>query len=106
MRLLIAVAGASIMIGVAGAAHADPGNDAAFIASLDAAGITYQDANQAINIAKAVCRLMADNKPAPEVLQLLQARNPGLGSERGSQFIAISARTYCPTQIAPTNPGG
>lgn len=81
-------------------AHADPSEtDTAFLVSLRAAGITYTNADQAIITAKLVCGLIAEGKPSPEVLEGLKARNPGLTTEHGTQFVGIAAQSYCPDQL-------
>lgn len=100
MRLGTALCGALVAIGLAGPAHAEPTDtDMAFLASLQAAGITYSRADQAIVTAKMVCGFIAEGKPSPEVLDGLKARNPGLTTEHGTQFVGIAAQVYCPDQL-------
>ncbi|MGH3524160.1 MAG: DUF732 domain-containing protein [Mycobacterium sp.] len=102
------------MIGVGGPAHADPdaggtpdGTDsAAFLDSLQAAGITYSRRDLAITTAEAVCRLVGNGRSGPEVVAVLQTRNPGLTPEHAAQFLAIALRSYCPNQLAPSHGGG
>lgn len=112
VRVLLAVLSGLVATGLAGPAHGDPvGNgasqtDSAFLAALRAAGITYSRADQAITSAKVVCGLIAGGKPSPEVLAALTARNPGLTTERGTQFVGIAARSYCPDQLVPTGARG
>ncbi|HEU0190989.1 MAG TPA: DUF732 domain-containing protein [Mycobacterium sp.] len=99
------------VVAAAGQARADPdpgdapGADA-FLASLQAAGITYNRPDLVINTAETVCRMVGEGKPAPDVLRALQERNPGLTPERGGQFLAIAMRSYCPNQLASSNPSG
>lgn len=115
-----------VAMGVAGPAHADPdpsdvpavpgapgvpgtpGTPGAemFLASLQAAGITYNRTDLVITTAETVCRMVGEGSSAPEVLRALEERNPGLTPERGGQFMAIAMRSYCPGQLAPGNPGG
>lgn len=112
MRALVASLGALLMIGLAGPGHAEPGPDGAsdtdnaFLASLQAAGITYNQASQAIVTARMVCNFIASGKPSAEVLDGLKARNPGLTTEHGSMFVGIAAQSYCPDQLVQTGGGG
>ncbi|KLO31347.1 hypothetical protein ABW16_00260 [Mycolicibacter heraklionensis] len=100
MRIRAALLGALGCICLAAPAHADPSEtDTAFLVSLRAAGITYTNADQAIITAKLVCGLIAEGKPSPEVLEGLKARNPGLTTEHGTQFVGIAAQSYCPDQL-------
>lgn len=111
MRLLLLLLGVSVMIGLAGRAHADPEvevggatdtGDAAFLASLEAAGITYNRSDLVISTGKAVCRLMANGTPSMEILTDLKKGNPEMVPGHGEQFVAISARSYCPSQLVPS----
>ncbi len=109
MRLLLLLLGVSVMIGLAGRAQGDPDvgdaadtGDAAFLASLAAAGITYNRPDLAISTGKAVCRLMANGTPSVEVLTDLKKGNPDMAPGHGEQFVAISARSYCPSQLVPS----
>ena len=102
MRFLAALppAALAMMLGVAGPTQADPSTaDTEFLAALQAAGITYNRADQAIVTAKLVCGFIAEGKPSPEVLDGLKARNPGLTTEHGTMFVGIAAHTYCPDQL-------
>lgn len=106
MRFLAAPLGAMVMIVLAGSAHANPADtDTDFLAALQAAGITYNRPDQAIVTAKMVCGFIAEGKPSPEVLDGLKARNPGLTTEHGAQFVGIAARSYCPDQLVQNRTG-
>lgn len=100
MRVRTVLLGALAPVCFAAPAHGDPSEtDTAFLASLQAAGITYNRADQAIITAKMVCGFIAEGKPSPEVLEGLKARNPGLTTEHGTQFVGIAAQLYCPDQL-------
>lgn len=107
MRLLLAVPGIFMAIALAAPAHPDPGVDdppaadtSAFLASLQRAGISYNDPDQAVTAAKAVCGLVGNGKPGLEVLQGLMSANPGFTTDGAAQFAAIAASVYCPHQLA------
>ncbi|MEO8816224.1 MAG: DUF732 domain-containing protein [Mycobacterium sp.] len=109
MRLLLPLLGVSVMIGLAGPAHADPEVGAApdpadtnFLFSLHAAGITYNRSDLVISTGKAVCRLMANGTPSTEILADLKQGNPEMTPGHGEQFVAISAQSYCPNQLVPS----
>lgn len=100
MRTRGAVLAALGCVCFAAPAHADPSDtDTTFLVSLRAAGITYNNAEQAIITAKMVCGFIADGQPSPQVLEGLKARNPGLTTEHGTQFVGIAAQMYCPDQL-------
>ena len=100
MRYFAVLAGALAIVGQAGLAHGEPADpDGRFLAELAAAGITYNSADQAITSAKLVCEYITDGKASAKVLDGLKARNPGLTTERGSQFVGIAAQSYCPDQL-------
>lgn len=101
MRIRAALLGAlGCCVCFAAPAHADPSEtDTAFLVSLRAAGITYNNADQAIITAKMVCGFIAEGQPSPQVLEGLKARNPGLTTEHGTQFVGIAAQVYCPDQL-------
>lgn len=106
MRLLAAPLAALVVIILAGPARAEPSDpDSDFLSALQAAGITYNRADQAIITARMVCKLIADGKPSPQVLEGLKERNPGLTTEHGTMFVGIAARTYCPDQLVQNGPG-
>lgn len=106
MRLFAALLGALVTVGLAGPAHADPADtDAAFLAALQAAGITYNRGDQAVVTAKMVCGSMTEGRPSTQVLDNLKVRNPGLTTEHGAQFVGIAARSYCPEQLIQNGPG-
>jgi hypothetical protein len=92
---------------IAAPAQADPTDaDAAFLGSLRAAGITYNNADQAIVTAKLVCQLIAEGKASSDVLEGLKSRNPGLTTEHGTQFVGIAAQLYCPDQLVRNGSAG
>lgn len=103
MRLpLTLLAGVSAMIGLAPAAYGDPatsGDEAAFLASLHSAGITYTTPEAAIKFAKSVCQSMGNGEFGPQMLDELKNQNPGLTTEHASSFLAIAVKYYCPQQL-------
>ncbi|GAB3000218.1 hypothetical protein MBOU_19680 [Mycobacterium bourgelatii] len=90
-----------VAIGMAAPAQADAGQDQAFIVSLNAAGITYKDPESAIAAGKSVCNMANQGKTGAEVVEILQAGNPGLTQENAARFTAISAGVYCPAKLPP-----
>jgi len=93
-------------IGLAGAGHAEPaappdlvGDDSAFLADLQKAGISFPDAAGAIEAAKTVCRLADHGETALQVLNDLRDADPELTLHGAAVFTTISARTYCPKQL-------
>ncbi|CCK64833.1 Conserved exported protein of unknown function (modular protein) [Mycobacterium canettii CIPT 140070017] len=98
MKLLLTMTGLAAMIGMAAPAYADSKDDE-FLASLDAAGLTYQDPGRTIAAAKAVCTWADAGKGAVEVVDEIQNSNPGLHGDSAARFLAIAANVYCPKAL-------
>ncbi len=98
MRLLLALLGASALIGLAAPAYANPddGIDASFLATMRDAGLNYTSSVQAIAFAKSVCGSLGNGKSGPELIRDLQRDNPDLTTDHAALFVAISAKYYCP----------
>ena len=113
MRFLVMFAGFAAVFGVATPAQADPGNsgpDASFLATLTKAGITYQDPNVAVAVARKACALMDQGNPQAGVIKSVSSSNPGFTPDGAAQFTMIAASAYCPqhlgqpiTQAPPTS---
>lgn len=104
MRRLAALGvGVSVVPGPTPLAHSDPGttggDEAAFLASLRGAGITYSTPDGAIKFAKAVCVSMANGELGPQMVDELKSQNPGLTDDHATSFLAIAAKFYCPQQL-------
>ena len=110
MRLVLAVASAVVMIGIAAPAYADEGdggdissedggdisNDKAFLAELQQVGLTYQDPDKAVAAAKSVCQLVDDGKSVSEIITELRNRNQSFQGTSAAKFTALAAAHYCP----------
>jgi Protein of unknown function (DUF732) len=110
MKLVLAVASAVVMIGIAAPAYADDGdggdvgtgdagdisNDKAFLAELQQVGVTYQDPNKAVAAAKSVCQLVDDGKSVSEIITELRNRNQSFQGTSAAKFTALAAAHYCP----------
>ena len=85
----------AVVIGMATPARADS-NDDAFLASLQAAGVTYPDPSKVIAAGKWVCQTFGQGMQLVDVVKAVQARNPGLHGDNAAKFTAIAANAYCP----------
>ena len=109
MKLLLALASAAVMIGIAAPAYADDGdggdisNDKDFLAELRQVGLSYQDPDNAVAAAKSVCQLVDDGKSATEIITELRNRNPSFQGTAAAKFTALAAAHYCPEYM---NGGG
>jgi Protein of unknown function (DUF732) len=100
MRLLVVLASFAAVIGLAVPAHADPsGDDAAFLAALKQAGITYQDPDRAVAVGKRVCSLADKGMTGAEIVKALQDLNPGFQGDGAAKFAAIADTAYCPQHL-------
>jgi len=88
----------AVMIGMAAPARADS-NDDAFLASLQATGVTYPDPGKVIAAGKWVCQTFDQGMQLVDVVKAVQARNPGLHGDNAAKFTAIAASVYCPSAI-------
>lgn len=107
MRMLVALASCAALIGVAAPVHADPadttsGSDASFLGALKAAGITYQNANAAVEVGKRACALMDQGSSQVEVIKNVSTSNPGFTMDGAGQFTMIAASVYCPQHLGQT----
>ncbi|MEB3070431.1 DUF732 domain-containing protein [[Mycobacterium] vasticus] len=95
----------------AGPAHGDPDGgssadpDAAFLAALNAAGITYSDPGKSITAGQTMCDFADQGKSGKALVATLQKHNEELTSERARLFIAIALHEYCPQHLANTMQG-
>ena len=98
--LTASILGAATAAGDPGPEPASPPDNSAFLASLQRAGISYSDADQAISAAQAVCGLVDNGKSGLEVLRQVMSANPDITTDGAAQFTAIAASAYCPQQLA------
>ena len=97
--LLVALISLAAVVGMAVPARADS-NDDAFLASLQAAGITYQDPARAMAAGKTVCKLIDQGKQMADAVKTIQSANPGLRGDNAARFTAIAASVYCPQALS------
>ncbi|OBA78499.1 hypothetical protein A9W99_22680 [Mycobacterium sp. 1164966.3] len=107
MKLLfLTLTSLAAIVGMAMPAHADSTDDA-FIASLNAAGITYSDLDAVVGAGKWVCDKVNGGTEMSDVVKTLTSKNPSLNPDKASKFAAIAANAYCPDAIsaggAPTS---
>lgn len=101
MKPLLLLTGPALVIGVIGVAapaRADS-NDDAFIASLHAAGVTFQDPQRVISAGKWVCQAVGQGQQMVDVVKAVEAQNPGLSPDNSAKFTAIAANIYCPNTL-------
>ena len=98
MKLLLTLMSLAAIIGMAAPAQAD-GDDDAFLASLQAAGITYPDPNRAIAAGKWVCKMVDEGTQMVDVVKTVQNLNPKLQGDNAAKFTAIAANVYCPQAL-------
>ncbi len=103
MKLLPTVATFAAMIGAAAPAHADSTDDS-FITSLNAAGITFNDPNNAIGAGKWVCDTVKGGTQMSDVVDTLKSKNANLSDEKANKFAGIAANSYCPDAISSSSP--
>ncbi|BBU23290.1 Conserved exported protein of uncharacterised function [Mycobacterium xenopi] len=97
MRVILALASAAGVIGLAASVHAEPSSgDASFLDALTKAGITYQNADGAVASGKAVCAMLDDGKNATDVVNQLRQANPGFSAQDAAKFSVLASVAYCP----------
>ena len=103
MKPLLTLCGLAVAIGLAGPARADSTDDS-FIASLQAAGLTFSDPGKAVGAGKWVRDSVGQGTRMPDVVKTLLSKNSALSQDKANQFAAIAATTYCPSAITTTGP--
>ncbi len=108
MRLLPVLISVAAMLGVVAPAQADSDNsdDAAFLAALTKAGITYQSPDRAVAAGKKVCDLASGGKTQLEILRDIRDLNPGFTLDGAAKFTEAAANAYCPDQLSSGSDGG
>jgi Protein of unknown function (DUF732) len=107
MRLVLLLASVATVIGTAAPAYADPdGKDQTFLHALSQAGLTYMNADRAINAGKQVCSLADGGMTGEEIVKNLQDRNPGFAGPGAAKFAAIAASAYCPEKLSQAEDQG
>ncbi|UQX12772.1 DUF732 domain-containing protein [Candidatus Mycobacterium methanotrophicum] len=110
MRLSLMLATVAATIGLAVPALADPNNppgpvpddpaaDAAFLDSLNKAGMTYRSGSDAVAAGRMACNMMISGRSEKDVVDELSMRNPGLNSGGAMRFAALASSTYCPDYL-------
>jgi Protein of unknown function (DUF732) len=89
--------------GLAAPAQADPNPDAAFLAALDQASISYQNGADAVAAARQVCDWITQGQRRSDVIQSVSAGNPGFGMSGAAQFTTLAERAYCPNHPQPAD---
>jgi hypothetical protein len=107
MRLVLLLASVAAVIGTAAPAYADPdAKDQAFLNALTQAGVSYMNADRAINAGKQVCSLADGGMTGEEIVKNLQDRNPGFQGPGAAKFAAIAASAYCPEKLTQAEDQG
>jgi hypothetical protein len=106
MKRLLMLLGAAAVLATTAPAYADPANkdDTDFLKELSDAGLTYQDPETAIAVAKDVCDLVDKGTAANDIVKNLQDRNPGFSGENATKFTILAANSYCPKYVVGTAP--
>jgi hypothetical protein len=97
--LLPASLGAAV-IGLAATVNAEPANkDAAFLTSLQQAGISYSNPADVVAAAYGVCGAVNEGVKGIEVANELAKRNPGFTLDGAAVFTRLAADAYCPHHL-------
>lgn len=105
MRLLLVLTAVAAAIGLAAPVSADIDNDQDFLTDLRDAGITYQDAGNAITVGKSVCDLLDDGQSSAEIVTQLRNQNPAFQGASAAKFTYLSAAHYCPKYVTGDDRG-
>ncbi len=105
MKRLLALLGVFAAIGFAAPAYADPppvpdGDDGAFLAALNQAGISYSNPAAAVGAGRAVCSCLNNGESGLELVHDVKMHNPGMDMEQASNFAMVAAKFYCPHQLS------
>jgi Protein of unknown function (DUF732) len=114
MRLPLMLATVAATIGLAAAVPAladpppgpvpdDPAADAAFLDSLNKAGMTYRSGPDAVAAGRMACNMMISGRSEKDVVDELSMRNPGLNGGGAMRFAALASSTYCPDYLSKSS---
>jgi hypothetical protein len=115
LPLMLATVAATIGVAVAVPALADPGDpppgpvpdnpaaDAAFLDSLNKAGMTYRSGPDAVAAGRMACNMMISGRSEKDVVDELSMRNPGLNGGGAMRFAALASSTYCPDYLSKSS---
>ena len=104
MRLFLVVASTATILCLAAPATADPpppapdnpGADAAFLDSLNKAGMTYNSGSNAVTAGRKACDFMNQGLSQNDLVEKLSLLNPGLNHGGAMKFAALASSAYCP----------
>jgi hypothetical protein len=104
MRLFLVVASTATILCLAAPATADPpppppdnpGADAAFLDSLNKAGMSYNSGSNAITAGRKACDFMNQGLSQNDLVEKLSLLNPGLNHGGAMKFAALASSAYCP----------
>ena len=91
-----AVTGAALALAASGTASALTTADDAFLADIESAGITYDDASVAVSNAHAVCEAL-DEGYAPEDIAVELLSLNDLSVNQAATIVVASVEAYCPS---------
>ncbi|MCV7028987.1 DUF732 domain-containing protein [Mycobacterium sherrisii] len=102
MRFAPGLAAVVASIGLAAAAHADPGDEAdqAFLAALADAHITYHDREHVIKAGQKVCDLANSGASELDIIRDIRDLNPAFTMTSAARFAKAAASAYCPDRLA------
>jgi hypothetical protein len=115
LPLMLATVAAAIGLTVAVPALADPGDpppgpvpdnpaaDAAFLDSLNKAGMSYRSGPDAVAAGRLACNMMISGQSETDVVNKLAALNPGLNTGGAMKFAALASSTYCPDYLSKSS---
>jgi Protein of unknown function (DUF732) len=96
---LLPLTGLTVVIGMAVPVHAYT-SDEEFLASIQAAGISYPDPQRVIAAGKWVCQKAGEGQRMLDLVKSVETQNPGLSEDKAAKFAAIAATVYCPNALA------
>jgi hypothetical protein len=104
MKVFAILLSAVALVGTAVPAHAD-GDDDAFIAALNKAGITYKSPDRAIKAGQKVCDLANAGTSEAEIIKDLHELNPAFTMGKAAEFVQAAASVYCPDRLSVDSGG-
>ncbi|HEU0192262.1 MAG TPA: DUF732 domain-containing protein [Mycobacterium sp.] len=96
MQWILAAAGVATFVGLAAPAQADPDPDAAFLSSVDKAGIEYTDPQEAVALGREVCAYLHAGHPTNAAARALKISNRSLSVKNAARFVTFARTAYCP----------
>ncbi len=100
-RWIVSAATAAALTGLAAPASADPepDPDAAFISTIEEAGIEYTNAADAVAVGREVCAYLGAGHHVDAAARAVRISNRAMSVKNAARFVTFSQAAFCPESM-------